>query len=72
MSENPTENTESIETAKEEGESSTAEKGPETFPSPIPALVKASDRAERPGFRSPANKGTKAMKKKARKGKKRR
>jgi hypothetical protein len=68
MSENPTENT---ETAAEEAETST-ENAPGSFPSPIPALVKESDRAERPGFRSPANKGTKAMKKKARKGKKRR
>lgn len=71
MSENPTETTETTETANEEEEGSNAEKAPETFPSPIPALVKASDRAERPGFRSPANKGTKVMKK-ARKGKKRR
>lgn len=71
MSENPTENTETAEIEAKDGETSTAEKGPETFPSPIPALIKASDRAERPGFRSPANKGTKVMKK-ARKGKKRR
>ena len=69
MSENPTETTENTENQGEE--TSSKEKGPETFPSPIPALVKASDRAERPGFRSPPNKGTKAMKK-DRKGKKRR
>ncbi len=69
MSENPTENT---ETAVEESEVASTEPSPGTFPSPIPALIKASDRAERPGFRSPSNAKTKAMKKKAGKGRKRR
>ena len=70
MSENPTEN---IETAAEESEVASTEPSPGTFPSPIPALIKASDRAERPGFRSPSNAKTKAMKKKkAGKGRKRR
>jgi hypothetical protein len=68
MSENPTENT---ETAAEDSEVLSTESTPGTFPSPIPALIKASDRAERPGFRSPSNAKTKVMKK-AGKGKKRR
>ncbi|MFT5582749.1 MAG: hypothetical protein ACI9VR_000325 [Cognaticolwellia sp.] len=72
MSENPTENTETTETEAEDSEASSAEKTPGTFPSPIPALIKASDRAERPGFRSASNSKTKVMKKKAGKGKKRR
>lgn len=71
MSENPTENTENVDTETEDSETSGADNAPGSFPSPIPALVKESDRAERPGFRSPANKKTKAQKK-ARKGKKRR
>lgn len=69
MSENPTENTENVDTEAQDGE--VGETAPGSFPSPIPALVKESDRAARPGFRSPANKKTKAQKK-ARKGKKRR
>ena len=57
---------ESTQESKQEGSA---------FPSPIPALVRESDRAARPGFRSPANNKTKAQrkdKKKRKGGKKRR
>lgn len=37
------------------------------FPSPVPALHRASDQASRPGFRSASNKKTKAQKKKRKK-----
>jgi hypothetical protein len=37
------------------------------FPSPVPALHRASDQAARPGFRSASNKKTKAQKKKRKK-----
>ncbi|MED5374208.1 MAG: hypothetical protein VX899_24535 [Myxococcota bacterium] len=64
--------TENEKTETSSAESAEAKKeGATSFPSPIPALVKQSDRAARPGFRSPANNKTKAQKKQ-RKGKKRR